>query len=252
MPRITLFSDSGLQTAERVMIPKKLNTDVQTFLMDRRFQYALLFTLIGIWKSILLPQVKGIFSLSPIIYPKSIITPVENMKIISSSLILTSYTLFLGIRELKKPNVEKMQQCKVKVLPLILICSIIFPIAYAYVYEQGSHAMTQNIINTRSYYDPSSDISTGWNVIGSSTHYGAIDEGIRNTSTPTLTDYIHASLTRTDEIGFPAISESGITSIILWIYSETGNNARTTIDLKNEGSIQTTLTINPSSPQEWR
>ena len=234
------------------MMPKKPNTDLHSFLRNRRFQYNLLFTLIGIWILVLFPHVKEILGLSPILYPKSIVSQVEIMKIVASSITLTSYTLFLGIRELKKPQATKRQYCKGKVLPLILIFSMMFPVVYAYVYEQGSQSMTQDILNTNSYYDPSSDISTAWTVIGSSTHYGAIDEGIRNTSIPTLTDYIHASLTRTDEIGFPAISESGITSFILWIYSETGNNARTTIDLKNDGSIQATLTINPSSSQGWR
>lgn len=136
---------------------------------------------------------------------------------------------------------------------LLIFISLLIPIVSAYVYQQQSQSMIQYILNTRSYYDPSSDIATyGWQVNGSSTHYGAIDDGIRNTSTPILTDYIYTHATRTDEIGFPAISESGIPSIILWVYSETGSNAVTIIDLKNDGNIQATLTVNPSSPQGWR
>jgi len=135
------------------MILKKPNTHMRTFLNNRRFQYSLLCTFIGIWAFILLPHFKEICGLSPIIFPKSKISKVENLKIIVSSLALTSYTLFLGIRELKKPSVEKTQRCKVKILPLILICSIIFPVAYAYVYEQGSHAVNQTILDIFLLFD---------------------------------------------------------------------------------------------------
>jgi len=112
--------------------------------------------------------------------------------------------------------------------------------------------MIQYIINTISYYDPSSDISSKWSVTGSSTHYGAIDDGIRNTSTPTLTDYIYISSKKTDEVGFPVISESEISSMVLWVYSETGSNALSTFDLKNDGNVQTSLSVNPGSSQAWR
>ena len=130
---------------------------------------------------------------------------------------------------------------------VLIFLGLLIPVVSAYVYQQQSQSMIQYIINTISYYDPNSDISTTWSITGSSTHYGAIDDGIRNTSTPTLTDYIYTSSKITDEVGFPSISESGISSMVLWAYSETGSNALTTFDLKNDGTVQATLTVNPSS-----
>jgi len=134
----------------------------------------------------------------------------------------------------------------------LVFIGLLIPVVSAYVYQQQSQSMIQYILNIVSYYEPSSDISAPWGVTGSITHYGAIDDGIRNTSTPNLTDYVYTAKRETDEVGFPAISESGISSMILWVYSETGSNALTTFDLKNDGTVQATLTVNPSSSQAWR
>lgn len=134
----------------------------------------------------------------------------------------------------------------------LVLIGLFIPVVSAYVYQQQSQSMIQYILNMVSYYEPNSDVSTFWSVTGSSAHYGAIDDGIRNTSTPDLTDYIYTSQEKTDEVGFTAISESGISSIVLWVYSETGSNALTTVDLKNDGIVQATLTVNPSSSQAWR
>ena len=135
-------------------------------------------------------------------------------------------------------------------LVLFFFLCLFTPIVYAMVYHQEQHSLTQTILNTNNYYDPSSDISSTWDVNGSSTHFGALDDGIRNGSTPDLTGYIYSVQHKIDEVGFPAIGESGVTSIILWVYCETGSNGKLIISLKNEGAMQASLTVNASS-QGW-
>jgi hypothetical protein len=124
--------------------------------------------------------------------------------------------------------------------------------SYAFLYEEKSQSITQMILKANSFYDPNSDVLTQWSVNGSATHFGALDDGVRNTSTPTLTDYIYISKPRIDQIGFPTPNDSDIGSIILWVYSSTGSNAKTTINLLNNGTTQATLTVNPGSPGDWR
>lgn len=138
------------------------------------------------------------------------------------------------------------------ILPLLIVASLSFVSVYAFVYEEETQLVTQTILNTYNVYDPDSDISTKWQVNCSETHFEAIDDSIRNTSIPILTDYICTSRPKTDEVGFPTPNESNIETITLWVYSSTGGNAKTTINLKNDGDVKATLTVNPSSPHEWR
>jgi hypothetical protein len=108
------------------------------------------------------------------------------------------------------------------------------------------------VLNVNSFYDPNSDVLTRWSVTGSATHFGALDDGVRNTSTPTLTDYIHVSTSRTDEVCFSTINDSDVAAITLWVYSSTGSNARTTIRLRNNGVNRGTLVVSPGSSAGWR
>ena len=138
------------------------------------------------------------------------------------------------------------------ILPLLVFVSISFISVYAFVYHEGTQSVTQTILDTNNFHDPDSDISAKWQVAGSETHFGAIDDEVRNTSTPILTDYIYTATPKTDEVGLPTLNESNIKTVILCVYSGTGSNAKTTISLKNDGDIKATLIVNPDSPQGWR
>jgi len=170
----------------------------------------------------------------------------------------SAFSMALGIRHLLQKGSELKENQKMDwlkrgiILSFLIVLSTSLVSVYALVYEEDTESMTQTILNANNFYDPNSDILTDWNVNGSDTHFGAIDDGVRNTSIPLLTDYIYTSLKKVDEIGFPTPNESNIETIILWVYSSTGSNAKTTINLKNEGITQATLTINPGSPQGWR
>ncbi len=125
--------------------------------------------------------------------------------------------------------------------------------AIAYLNDSGSQTLSQTILKIQhSFYEPNIDIQTNWIVNGSVTHFGAIDDAVRNNSVPNLDDYIYTSSPKGDEVGYPNMSESNIESIILWIYSETGTNAETTINLRNDGNIVATLTVGTGSPGAWR
>lgn len=125
--------------------------------------------------------------------------------------------------------------------------------AIAYVNDSGSQTLFQTILKIQhSFYEPNIDIQTNWGVNGSVTHFGAIDDAVRNDSVPNLSDYIYTSSQKGDQVGIPSLSESNIESIILWVYSETGSNAETTINLRNDENIVATLIIGPGSPVAWR
>lgn len=124
---------------------------------------------------------------------------------------------------------------------------------YAYVNDSGSQTLSQTILKIQhSFYEPNMDTQTNWDVNGSMTHFGAIDDAVRNNSVPNLNDYIYTSSQKCDEVGIPGLSESNIESIILWVYSETGSNAETTINLRNDQNIVATLIIGTGSPGAWR
>ena len=143
------------------------------------------------------------------------------------------------------------KRCSILVSIILLWISTIS--VYAYVNDSGSQTLSQTILKIRhSFYDPNIDIQTNWDVNGSATHFGAIDDAARNDSIPNLNDFIYTSSRKSDEVGLPILSESNIESIILWVYSETGTNAETTINLRNDGNIVATLTIGTGSQGAWR
>lgn len=137
------------------------------------------------------------------------------------------------------------------ILSLLIAISLPF-FGYAFVYEAQTQSVAQMILNTENFYDPTSDVSVYWKVNGAGSHWGAVDDGVRNNSTPILVDYIYSSKQKADIIGFPDINKVEVSTIILWVYSATGSNAKTIINLRNDNITQASLIVNPNSPQGWR
>jgi len=100
------------------------------------------------------------------------------------------------------------------------------------------------------FYDPISDIATGWASTGGA-HYTEIDEGIRNPNQPTLTDYVSTnSNNAVDEWGFPAVTASP-EMIVAWLYAETQSKSTIVVSLQQDGVERATITIPISSPKKW-
>jgi hypothetical protein len=150
-----------------------------------------------------------------------------------------------------KSKAKGMGKLLIQALMIILSMSLV-PVV-AYVNDSGSQSLTQRILKIKhSYYDPNCDFNTSWVLNGSQSHFGAIDDGVRCDSTPNLGDYIYTSKQKSDEVGLPSPSESNIESIILWVYSETGSNAQTSIILRDSGASKATLVIGAGSAKAWR
>jgi len=100
------------------------------------------------------------------------------------------------------------------------------------------------------FYDPTSDIQTGWDTTGSN-HYTEIDDAIRNPSQPTLADYVRTnSPNAIDEWGFPTVSGSPV-EICGWLYVETGSNATIQVSLQQDGVERASATVPINTPQGW-
>jgi len=100
------------------------------------------------------------------------------------------------------------------------------------------------------FYDPISDIATGWSSTGGA-HYTEIDEGIRNPTVPTLTDYVSTnSNNAVDEWGFPTVTGSPV-AIVAWLYAETQVRSTIVVSLQQGGVERATITIPISSPKGW-
>jgi hypothetical protein len=151
----------------------------------------------------------------------------------------------------RKSKVKGMERFLIQTLMIILSMSLV-PVV-AYVYDSGSQSLTQKILKMEhSFYDPNCDLNISWALNGSQSHFEAIDDGIRSDSTPNLEDYVFTSRKRSDEVGLPSPSESNIESIILWVYSETGSNAQTSIILRDSGATKATLVVGVGSAKAWR
>jgi hypothetical protein len=150
-----------------------------------------------------------------------------------------------------RSKVKGIGRLLIQTLAIILSMSLV-PVV-AYVNDSGSQSLTQRILKIKhSFYDPYCDFNTSWALNGSLSHFGAIDDGVRCDSTPNLGDYVYTSRKRSDEVGLPSPSESNIESIILWVYSETGSNAQTSIILRDGRATKATLVVGAGSARAWR
>ncbi|MDD5086544.1 MAG: hypothetical protein PHV16_02215, partial [Candidatus Nanoarchaeia archaeon] len=92
------------------------------------------------------------------------------------------------------------------------------------------------------YYDPSSDVQTGWSCTGGSCatgHYAVLDEGTRQPNSPVTTDYVYEACNAEsiDEHSIDSISEDNLQYITIWAYISTGSNCALGIKLKNGSTI---------------
>ncbi len=104
-----------------------------------------------------------------------------------------------------------------------------------------------------SYADPMNDISTAWSVTNASTHFAAINDTIRQPTTPNITNYISTSTSGAEDIINITPIKINTNFIKLWVYSQTGSNARTNITIQNaSGNIFAELIVGISSSAGWR
>lgn len=111
-----------------------------------------------------------------------------------------------------------------------------------------------------SYYDPTSDISTGWDCVGTDCdtlgHYSSLDDGTRVGSAPDTSDYINITVApnaTSEEHGINSIIEPNINYLRLYYYAETGNRAGINVNLNNNGTSQASFSlVQNSTPASWR
>jgi len=100
------------------------------------------------------------------------------------------------------------------------------------------------------FYDPTSDVLTGWETTGGN-HYGEIDDGIRYPNQPTLADYVRTNSNGAiDEWGFPTVTGSPPT-IDAWLYVETGSNATIQVSLQQGGVERASRTVPVNTTKRW-
>ncbi|MFH1648947.1 MAG: hypothetical protein ABIA93_00150 [Candidatus Woesearchaeota archaeon] len=98
-------------------------------------------------------------------------------------------------------------------------------------------------------YVPTSTTSEGWN-FGTGTTHLEIDEG----AVPNTADYVSELVNNGgfSEFGFNPVTETGITSMTLYVYTATGSNAAYTFYLQQSGTTRCSLPIAPGTAQGWR
>jgi hypothetical protein len=124
--------------------------------------------------------VKDILGLAPLIFPNKQISQMEIIKILASSLMLSFYSLILGIHELKKPTQEAQFSKKRKIIPLLIVLSFTIPLAYAYVHEQKLHDLVQTILDVHLMEEDFDDLPPGTDPPGwdeTSGNWTTVDDG---------------------------------------------------------------------------
>lgn len=105
------------------------------------------------------------------------------------------------------------------------------------------------------YYDPVSNISTGWND-GTGLGFYQIDDGTRRPTAPNTADYVssRASDGTVSEFGFSALNTSkrAIINMSLWVYTRTGSNAQYTFNLYQTGTSRCSNLTSPNTANSWR
>jgi hypothetical protein len=98
-----------------------------------------------------------------------------------------------------------------------------------------------------SYYDPVSDVTTGWDD-GSGTTYDEINDGIRQPIPPDLLTNLQSRVNDglISEYNFNSVSESNINNFTLWVYVNNGDNAEFTYYLQQSGAIRCSLLVGTS------
>ncbi len=150
-------------------------------------------------------------------------------------------------------------------LKKFLRIGFIFLIIVAWIYsgwpriwqEPSVPPKIQEVWADTAYYDPTSDVATGWTCSGTDCgtgHYAVLDDGIRQSNTPsTSDDYISQDSNDgyTDEHSVSSVSESNINYITLWVYVSTGSDHQMNISFQNDGSEVASKTVNPGTAESW-
>jgi hypothetical protein len=107
-------------------------------------------------------------------------------------------------------------------------------------------------LDPTAFYDPTRTITNGWNS-GTGTTHTEIDDGIRQPNTPNTADYVssQAGSGQSSSFGFNNITESGVSSITLWVYTGTGTNAQYTFSLLQGTTSRCATDVAANSATQW-
>jgi hypothetical protein len=108
-------------------------------------------------------------------------------------------------------------------------------------------------LDPTAYYDPTRNIAQGWNA-GTGTTFAEIDDGTRQPSVPNTGDYVRsqANSGQVSTFGFNNITQPGITSIRLWVYTSTGSNAQYTFSLLQGTTSRCSNAVPVNTASQWR
>jgi hypothetical protein len=113
------------------------------------------------WISSVLPFLKLILGIGPIVFPKPQISQLEILKLLTSSFLLLIILLFQAVRELKKPTNSSYSTSRRKLVPIVFIMMMSVPFVFGFVYEQDLQSLGQMILNMVGIDEDFNDIPPG-------------------------------------------------------------------------------------------
>jgi len=128
----------------------------------------------------LIPYMKQILGLGPIIFPSSQLSQTDLFKLVLSSIALIIYTITLAIFEIKKIKIEVSKRSIKKILPLMIILTLSAPFVYAYMHEQDLQNVVQTILNEALMEEDFDDLPPGSDPPGweeDSGNWTTVDDG---------------------------------------------------------------------------
>ncbi len=102
-------------------------------------------------------------------------------------------------------------------------------------------------------YDPNRNITIGWARGTGGNGYYQIDDGIRQPTVPTLTDYVRSRTNdaTTSRFGFPSVTDSYIDNITLWVYTTTESSASYNFNLSQNGTPRCNRSLGVLTAVGW-
>lgn len=125
-----------------------------------RIRYAIFGTLTILWLGIILPYIKQIIGLGPIVFPRPPVSKFEVLKLITISATLASSSFILGLIEIRKSELKTFKS-KRRIVPLIMAFMISTPIVCAYFYEQDLQTLSQTILDLAALSEDFEDATPG-------------------------------------------------------------------------------------------
>jgi hypothetical protein len=103
------------------------------------------------------------------------------------------------------------------------------------------------------YYDPTRTITSGWSS-GTGTTHTEIDDSIRQPTAPNTADFVASAMNsnQLSSFGFNNITQQGVTSITLWVYTGTGATAQYTFSLLQGTTSRCSNAVPGNSASQWR